>query len=116
MKRNTFDETSDPDQPVATTYRTYCCPASGCPNAASVSLDGGSRWACYFHAKAESRHWPATTQWIGENWPKAANWNHPEKAAHDAKQSAKRREALPAHPQASMGLSMADALSMATRS
>jgi hypothetical protein len=81
-------EVAEPERPIS-----YRCPANGCPNAASVSFDG-SRWACYFHAKAESEDWPATTQWIGENWPRACNWNHPDKVAYEAEQAAKRRAKL----------------------
>ena len=60
-------------EPVEVAPINYRCPAHGCPNAAAVSFDG-SRWACFFHAKADPTDWPATTQWVGENWPKSANW------------------------------------------
>lgn len=91
----------------------YRCPAHGCPNAASVSLDHGARWSCYAHSRAPGETWPQVTQQIRSEWPASANWSHPEKLKHDAEQAAKRRAALPARPKASMGLSMADALGMA---
>jgi len=65
------------------------CPAHGCPNAASTSFDG-SRWACYYHAKAPSEDWPKTTTQIRQDWPASCNWNHPDKVAYDAELAARR--------------------------
>jgi hypothetical protein len=95
MKRTTFDENRDPQEPAEPQQRSYRCPAFGCPNAASVSFDHGARWACFAHAKASTDKWQQVTHEIRQGWPATANWNHPEKVAYEAEQAAKRRAALP---------------------
>ena len=74
--------------------RSTNCPAHGCPNAASVSLDG-SRYACYQHAKADPSVWPEVTRTIMDRWPASANWNHPAKLSHEGERAAERRAKLP---------------------
>ena len=81
-------EVAEPEKPVS-----HSCPAYGCPNAASISFDG-ARWACYFHAKVESKEWPDVTHWIRSNLPKSYNWNHPDKQAYEDEQAAIRRSKL----------------------
>lgn len=82
------------------------CPAHGCPNAASVSFGGG--WACYSHAKAPSSEWRQVTHAIRSGWPATANWNHLEKVAYEAEQTAKRRATLP--PRRGQGFNFAGVL------
>lgn len=94
MRRTAFDEKSDQRAAAQAEPKDYHCPAHGCPNAASVSLDHGGRWACFAHAKAQPRDWPDVTQHIRQNRPASCNWNHPEKLAHEAEQAALRRAAL----------------------
>ena len=70
------------------------CPAHGCPNAASVSLDAGGHWACYAHASVPFDKWHEATRKIRHEWPASGNWNHPEKVLYENEASAARRAAL----------------------
>ena len=73
---------------------SHACPAYGCPNAASVSLDAGGKWACYAHASVPFESWQQTTAKINHDWPSTCNWNHPEKVQHEVDAAARRRAAL----------------------
>lgn len=87
--------------------KSYNCPAYGCPNAASVSFDHGSRWACYTHARAEANDWRDVTEYIRQGWPATANWNHLAKTEREAEKAAERRAALPP-PCGPVGMTGAD--------
>jgi hypothetical protein len=109
MRRRTFDDQNDHEAPQHDAPSDYRCPARGCPNAASVSVDHGRRWACFAHAKAEPLTWPAVTQAISDDWPASCNWGHPDKLAHEARMSAERSAKLPQR-RVIGGLSLGDAL------
>jgi len=110
MRRTAFDEKSDQRFAAEAKPIDHHCPAHGCPNAASSSFDNGAHWACFEHAKAAPREWPAVTQSIRDRWPASCNWNHPEKVEYEAVQAAKRRAALKLHRRVGIGLNAADAL------
>jgi hypothetical protein len=114
MSRRTFDENRDHTAPPDEPQVTRACPAFGCPNAASVSLNHGATYACYDHARASSEQWPAVTHEIRANMPASLSWDHPEKLAYERKKAAERRAKLPQHAPGSGG--MFDALANATRS
>jgi hypothetical protein len=69
------------------------CPAYGCPNAASVSLDGGGRWSCYAHATRPFEVWHEVTTKIRDEWPASCNWSHPEKVRYEEQAATRRRAA-----------------------
>ena len=79
------------DAPV---IRSTACPAYGCPNAASVSLDAGGKWACYAHASVPFESWQQRTAKVNQDWPASLNWGHPDKVAHEQDAAARRRAAL----------------------